>query len=235
MAWGHTRCRASWQVNSKVSVHAGGGITIIPPNIWQDNFLTGSTPFAVYPRLLSASNAPISYGVFQTTSIASCPQPYTPAGVNIFANGNPKSVAPNTVMDVNRYEQDVAALTPNGAVSALNLSGVDRNFGNGTLYTWTTGVERKLRANLTADAGYVGTASAKLPRTSFPNAYPGATAAFRAPHAHSTAPVECNWRIRRGERRDRRNRPLHLSRPANFALRNHGSWRAGHPGKLHLG
>jgi hypothetical protein len=65
-------------------------------------------------------------------------------------------------------------------VSALNLSGIDRSFGNGTLYTWTAGVERKF-GNLTGDAGYVGTASAKLPRTSFPNAYPGATAAF-APH-----------------------------------------------------
>jgi hypothetical protein len=80
-------------------------------------------------------------------------------------------------MDVDRYEQDVAALTPNGVVSALNLSGIDRSFGNGTLYTWTAGLERKL-GNLTADVGYVGTAAEKLPRVSFPNAYPGATAAF---------------------------------------------------------
>jgi hypothetical protein len=83
-------------------------------------------------------------------------------------------------MDVNRYEQDVAALTPNGVVSALNLSGIDRSFTNGTLYTWTAGLERKI-GNLTADASYVGTAAEKLPRYSFPNAYPGATPAF-APH-----------------------------------------------------
>jgi hypothetical protein len=176
-AWG-PRVQASWQVTNKLTAHAGAGITTIPPNIWQDNFLTGSTPFAVYPRLQSTSNAPIRYG-FQITP-AQIPAPYTPQGANIFANGNPKSVAPNTAMDVNRYEQDMAALTPNGVVSALNLSGIDRSFGNGTLYTWTAGVERKF-GNLTGDAGYVGTASAKLPRTSFPNAYPGATAAF-APH-----------------------------------------------------
>jgi hypothetical protein len=42
--WG-PRIQSAWQVTSKLSVHAGGGITIIPPNIWQDNFLTGSTPF----------------------------------------------------------------------------------------------------------------------------------------------------------------------------------------------
>jgi len=169
------RIQAAWQVTGKFSAHAGGGITVIQPNIWQDNYLTGSTPFAVNPRLLSASNAPIHYG-FQITP-AQLPHAYTPAGVDIFASGGANAVAPNTAMDVNRYEQDVAALTPGHVVSDLNLSGIDRSFGNATLYTWTAGLEQKL-GNLTADASYVGTASVKLPRTSFPNAYPGATAAF---------------------------------------------------------
>jgi hypothetical protein len=169
------RVQVAWQVTNKLSVHAGGGITVIPPNIWQDNFLTGSTPFAVYPRLLSAPAAAIHYG-FQLTP-AELPNVYTPQGANIFATGNTKSVAPNTVMDVNRYEQDVAALTPGHGVSDLNLSAIDRSFDNGTLYTWTLGLERKL-GNLTADASYVGTASEKLPRVSFPNAYPGAVRPF---------------------------------------------------------
>jgi hypothetical protein len=175
--WG-PRVQAAWQVTSKLQAHAGGGITAIPPNMWQDNSLTGSTPFAVYPRLLSASGAPISYG-FQITP-SQLPHVYTPAGADIFASGKTTTVAPNTVMDVDRYEKDVAALTPSHVVSALNLSGVDRSFGNGTLYTWTAGLERKL-GNLTADASYVGTAGVKLPRISYPNAYPGATPAF-APH-----------------------------------------------------
>ncbi|MGA9672875.1 MAG: TonB-dependent receptor [Terracidiphilus sp.] len=175
--WG-PRVQAAWQVSSKLSAHAGGGITVIPPNIWQDNFLTGSTPFAVYPRLLSASNAPINYGVFQITP-AQVPIAYTPTGVDILAKGT-KNIPANTVMDVDRYEKDMAALTPSHVVSALNLSGIDRSFGNGSLYTWTVGLERKL-GNLTADASYVGTAGVKLPRYSFPNAYPGATPAF-APH-----------------------------------------------------
>jgi hypothetical protein len=83
-------------------------------------------------------------------------------------------------MDVDRFEKDMAALTPGGVVSALNLSGINPSFGNGTLYTWTLGLERKL-GNLTADAAYVGTAAEKLPRYSFPNAFPGASPAF-APH-----------------------------------------------------
>jgi hypothetical protein len=175
-AW-EPRLQATWQISKKISAHAGSSIMFIPPNIWQDNFLTGSTPFAVYPRLLSASNAPIPYG-FKLTP-AQLPKAYTPDGVNILA-GATKSIAPNTVMDMNRYEQDVAALTKGNVVSDLNLSGIDRGFGNATLYTWTAGLERKF-GNLTADASYVGTAGVKLPRSSFPNAYPGATPAF-APH-----------------------------------------------------
>ncbi len=175
--WG-PRVQAAWQATKKLQAHAGGGITVIPPNIWQDNFLTGSAPFAVMPRLLSAANAPISYG-FKITP-AQLPQAETPAGANIFPNGRTNTVAPNTVMDVNEYEQKVAELTAGNVVSDLNLSGVDRDFGNGTLYTWTAGVERSL-GNLVADASYVGTAAEHLPRISFPNAYPGATAQF-APH-----------------------------------------------------
>jgi hypothetical protein len=129
----------------------------------------------VYPRLLSASNAPIQYG-FQITP-SQLPKAYTPTGVDIFASGKSTTVAPNTILDVDRYEKDVAALTPNGVVSALNLSGIDLSFGNATLYTWTAGLERKF-GNLTADAAYVGTAGVKLPRYSYPNAYAGATPEF---------------------------------------------------------
>jgi hypothetical protein len=81
---------------------------------------------------------------------------------------------------VDRYEKDVAALTPGHVVSALNLSGIDASFDNATLYTWTLGLERKF-GNLVGDAAYVGTAAEKLPRYSFPNAYPGASPGF-APH-----------------------------------------------------
>jgi hypothetical protein len=169
------RVQTSWQATNNLSFNAGGAITVIQPNIWQDNFLTGSTPFVVYPRLVAASGAPISYG-FQITP-SQLPRVYTPQGVDIFASGNPKDVPPNTVMDVNRYEQDIAALTPSHVVSALSLSAIDRSFGNGTLFTWTTGVERKI-GSLTADASYVGTAAEKLPRYGFPNAYPGASPGF---------------------------------------------------------
>src|SRR6185437_7662900 len=94
-------------------------------------------------------------------------------------------IAPNTIMDVDRYEKDVAALTPGHVVSALNLSGIDASFNNATLYTWTLVLERKF-GNLVGDAAYVGTAAEKLPRYSFPNAYPGASPGF-APHTEFDA------------------------------------------------
>ena len=169
------RVQMSWQVTGDLTAHAGGGITVIPPNIWQDNFLTGSTPFVVYPRVLAAARAPLAYG-FQITP-SELPRVYTPQGVDIFASGNPKDVPPNTVMDVNRYEQDIAALTPSHVVSALSLSAIDPSFGNATLFTWTTGLETKI-GGLTADASYVGTAAEKLPRVGFPNAYSGAGPGF---------------------------------------------------------
>ena len=172
--WG-PRVQIDWNAPGHVRVHAGGAITVIPPNIWQDNFLTGSTPFSVYPRVNAAKNGEIAYG-FQITP-DELPPTYTPQGQNVFASGNTKDVPANTVMDVNRYQQDLAALAPGHQLSLLSLNAVDRRFGNGFLQTWTLGVERAF-GGLTADAAYVGTESFRLPRISYPNAYPGADAGF---------------------------------------------------------
>ena len=72
------RIQLDWLAAHQVHLRAGGAITTIPPNLYQDNFLTGSTPFVIYPRLTSAAAAPISYG-FQITP-NELPQVYTPAG-----------------------------------------------------------------------------------------------------------------------------------------------------------
>jgi hypothetical protein len=172
-SWG-PRVQVSWAPVKDFTVHAGGAVTVIPPNIWQDNSLTGSTPFVIYPRRQSSSSAPLAYGFTITPSML--PTAYDLSGNDILAKGS-RNIPANTPMDVDRYEKDLANVTSSGAVSALNLSGIDAKFGNGTLYTWTLGIERKI-ANLTADLGYVGTAAEKLPRTNFPNAYPGATPGF---------------------------------------------------------
>ena len=168
------RIQAAWQATPKLQIHAGGGITIIPANIWQDNFLTGSTPYAIYPRLVAAQNAPVNYGFTITPS--QLPAAYTPSGQRIAIEA-PKTVPANTVMDVDRYEKDLAALGASDIVSDLNLSGIRRGFSNARLYTWTAGFERPI-GKLVADANYVGTTSNHLPRISYPNAYPYATPGF---------------------------------------------------------
>jgi hypothetical protein len=177
------RFQITAQATSNLQVHAGGSIMAIPPNIWQDNFLTGSTPFAVYPRAVANTGAPIPYGFKITPD--QLPNAYTTSGQNIFASGARTTIPSNTILDVDRYEKDMAAVTPGHVVSALNLSGIDLKFNNATLFTWTVGLERKF-GNLTADAAYVGTAAEKLPRYSFPNAYPGASPGF-APHTEFDA------------------------------------------------
>ncbi|HEX4037328.1 MAG TPA: carboxypeptidase regulatory-like domain-containing protein [Acidobacteriaceae bacterium] len=172
--WG-PRVQMDWNAPAAVRVHAGGGITVIPPNIWQDNFLTGSTPFAVYPRVNASKSGEIGYGFRITPD--ELPRTYTPQGQDVFASGDAKKVQPNTVMDVNRYQQDLAALAPGHQLSLLNLSAIDRRFGDAYLQSWTVGLERAF-GGLTADAAYVGTASFRLPRQLFPNAYPGAEPGF---------------------------------------------------------
>ncbi len=167
------RVQASVQVTRNLQAHAGGGIMVIPPNLWQDNMLTGSTPFSIYPRVVTTATTPIRYGFSITPD--QLPRVYTPSGIDIFAKWKAPEVPANTVMDVDRFQRDLAALTH--VSTPLNLSGIDRSFGNATMYTWTLGLEQKL-GNLTADAAYVGTASERLPRWGFPNGFPGASPGF---------------------------------------------------------
>jgi len=165
------RVQLDWRATDTLHLHAGGGITTIPPNIWQDNYLTGATPFVIYPHLTAAPGGIIPYG-FQITS-AQLPNFYTPSGQNVFASGKTNTVPANTVLDVERFQKDLAELSPGSQLTPINLTGIDRRFGNGYLQTWTLGLERQVNS-LTADAAYVGTAAVRLPRTTYPNGYSGA-------------------------------------------------------------
>ena len=169
------RIQVDWRATDTLNIHAGGGITTIPPNIWQDNALTGAVPFVIYPRIVAAQGAPVLYG-FQITS-AELPNFYTPSGQNVFASGKTNTVPPNTVLDIDRYQKDLAALTPGANVTPLNLTGIDRKFSNAYLQNWTLGAERQF-GKLTADAAYIGTAAVRLPRLSYPNGYSGAGPGF---------------------------------------------------------
>jgi hypothetical protein len=170
------RVRLDWKAPKGIEVTIGGAIATIPPNIWQDNFLTGSTPLVINPRFTAAPGTFIPYG-FQITP-AQLPRAYTPAGVDIYAAaGSTKRVPANTVLDVTRYERDMAALTSNPQITPLNLSGVATKFGDGYLDTWSLTLDRHF-GSLDANAAYIGTAGVKLPAMDFPNGYAGADPAF---------------------------------------------------------
>ncbi len=169
------RVRLSWRAAKDFEISAGGAITTIPPNIWQDNSLTGSIPFVISPRLTAAPGSPVPFGV--PIKPAELPNVYTPAGANIFAAHNTKLVPPNTVMDVDRFEQGIAALSASDQITPLNTSTISRDFRNAYLGTWTLGLEKHF-AGLDANAAYVGTAGVSLAAMNFPNGYPGADPAF---------------------------------------------------------
>ena len=168
------RVQLDWLALHQVHLRAGGAITTIPPNLFQDNQLTGSNPFVAYPRLTATAGAPIPYG-FQITP-DELPRAYTPGGADIFAHGT-KAVPGNTVMDLERYQRDLAALSPTHQITPLSLASIDPKFGNAYLQTWTLGLERPF-GGMVANATYVGTAAVHLARVSFLNGYPGAGPSF---------------------------------------------------------
>jgi hypothetical protein len=105
--------------------------------------------------------------------------------VNILASGNSKSVPPNTVWDVDRFDQALAALTPSHLISPLNANAISQDFRNAYMGTSSLSLERSVRG-FSLNAGYIGTAGIDLPAINFPNAFPGATAAF-APYTRFTS------------------------------------------------
>jgi hypothetical protein len=169
------RARISWNARKNLWLRAGAAITTVPPNIWQDNQLTGAAPYVDYPRLTASRGAPLLYGTRITPQ--DLPGVYTPDGANILASGNSKDVPANTVWDIDRFAQEIAALTASHRVSPLNVNAISQDFRNAYLETWSVVLEQAF-GQLNASAAYVGTAGVSLPAVNFPNGYSGATAAF---------------------------------------------------------
>ncbi|MBZ5585635.1 MAG: TonB-dependent receptor [Acidobacteriia bacterium] len=171
--WG-PRVGMEWRAGNTV-LRAGGAVTTLLVNLWQDNSLTGSNPFVVYPRLTAAPGQPIRFGT--TITPQQLPAIYTTAGSLVFAAGDSRQTPANTLMDVQRFERDLSALSPDGRITPLTVSGIARNFSGGYMGTWTAGLEQRF-AGATLNAAYVGTAGIHLPAMDYPNGYTGASPAF---------------------------------------------------------
>ncbi len=173
--WG-PRLGLEYRLSDKTVLRAGGAITTLLINLYQDNLLTGGTPFVFYPRITAAPGDVIPFGRNIITP-AELPPVYSTSGSLIFASGDSKNVPPNTTMDVLRFEQDLAAISPDHRIVPLAVVGFSPNFRNGYIGTWTASLERHL-GSATLNAAYVGTAGIKLPVTDSPNGYAGAQPPF---------------------------------------------------------
>lgn len=168
--WG-PRLAFDWKLNEKTILRAGGAITTILPNLWQDNVVTGGLPFVVAPVMTASPGAPLP---FSSTPVALVlPQPYTTGGKLIFATGNSMDVPANTEMDVPRFQREVAALSPDRQTRPLTAQSMSSDFRNGYIGSYTAGIDRDL-GDVKLSAAYVATMGVKLVRLDFPNGYSGA-------------------------------------------------------------
>ncbi len=172
--WG-PRLALDYAVGEHTVLHAGGGIMSIIPNLWQDNFLTGSMPFIFTPYVNALPGAPLP---FQNAVVPlNLPPVYTSAGALLFPQGRDTVVPSNTQLDLDRFQNDLTALTPGHQPQLLSVEGIAREFRNGYIGTYSAGVEHDFR-DVKLGVSYVATAGVHLSTVFSPNSYGGADPAF---------------------------------------------------------
>jgi hypothetical protein len=172
--WG-PRLSAEWRVRNSTVLRAGGGITTMLPNLWLDNFLTGGFPFMVNPNLTALPGAPVPFENAVTTFLL--PPVYTTAGSLAYPTLRTSEVAANTEADMPRFLADLSALTPGHQPQPISVFGMQPNFRNGYIGSYTAGIEQTFK-DVVFNASYVGTAGVKLAGTTSPNSYSGASPEF---------------------------------------------------------
>ena len=185
--WG-PRLGLDWSLDSRTVFHAAAGITTLLPNIFQTNFITSTNPFVISPYISAAPGSPVPFENLVTQF--QLPELFTTQGQPLFATGRTTDVAPNTAWDLQRFEDDLAALTPGHQIRALNVTGVVGNFRNGYIATYTAGVDHDF-GQIKANASYVATIGVGLPAIAFPNGYGGASPEF-APYTQFNAAGQVN-------------------------------------------
>ncbi|HZQ96745.1 MAG TPA: TonB-dependent receptor [Candidatus Sulfotelmatobacter sp.] len=180
--WG-PRLEVDYSPGRHTVLHAGGAITTLIPNLWQDNFLTAAIPFVFAPSIFAQPAEPIPFQ--NTFAPVSLPTAYDIQGQPIFPTGRSEDVAPNTVMDLVRFQNDLNALAP-GNVQLLNITGIAKDFANGYIGSWTAGIDHDF-GDFKFSTAYVATTGIHLPRVYNPNGYGGACQGF-APFTQFSAP-----------------------------------------------
>ncbi len=172
--WG-PRASVDFAVTAHTALHAGGAITTILPNLWQDNFVTGAFPLIFQPLITALPDVPVRFQ--NNVAPVALPTVYNTQGQPLFPGGDSSKVAPNTPVDLQRFQDDLAAITPGHEVQLFNTGAIARNFRNGYIGTWTAGIDRDFHS-VKLSAAYVGTAGIHLASVFSPNGYAGADPAF---------------------------------------------------------
>ncbi|HYL63877.1 MAG TPA: hypothetical protein VE077_14755 [Candidatus Methylomirabilis sp.] len=172
--WG-PRMSVDYGISKHTTLHAGGAITTILPNLWQDNYLTGAMPFVFQPVVTAQPTVAVSFSP-QVVPVT-LPQPYTTAGQLLFASGDSSKVAANTPIDLPRFQRDLEALTPGKEVQLFTTPSIAQSFRNGYIGTYTLGFDQDI-GGVKLSASYVGTAGVHLASVFSPNGYEGASDGF---------------------------------------------------------
>ncbi len=172
--WG-PRLALDYRLSKNTVLHAGGAITSLLTNLWQDNFLTGNIPFGTTPYVFAQPGVPVPFS--NSVAEVQLPPVYTPDGQPLFPTGNPADVAPNTQIDIPRYQRDLSALTPGNQLQLLSTFGIAKDFRNGYIETYMAGFDHDF-GDLRFSTSYVGTEGVDLAAIFSPNGYSGASPGF---------------------------------------------------------
>ncbi|MDP9337785.1 MAG: carboxypeptidase-like regulatory domain-containing protein [Acidobacteriota bacterium] len=172
--WG-PRLSVDYAVTTRTTVHAGGAITTLLPNLWQDNFVTGSFPLNFQPVITALPDVAVP---FHNTAVPlMLPDVFSTAGQPLFPSGDSSRVPANTQVDLQRFQNDLAGITPGNEVQLFNLGVIDRHFRNGYIGTYTAGIDHDF-GNAKLSVAYMATAGIHLPIVYSPNGFTGADPAF---------------------------------------------------------
>ncbi len=172
--WG-PRVSADYAATKRTTFRLGAGITTLLPNLWQDNAVTGGFPLVFQPLITAVPGTPVPF--HHTVFPLALPDVYTTGGDMLFPNGNSGGVAANTQIDVQRFQNDVEALTPGHEPQLVTASFMSRDFRNGYVGTYTAGFDHDF-GGVKLSSSYIGAAGIHLPNLFAPNGYSGADSSY---------------------------------------------------------
>ena len=121
--WG-PRIAADYALTKHTMLHAGAAITTLLPNLWLENFVTGGFPLVFQPIITALPGVPVAFS--NTVVPTPLPDPFTIQGTPLFPNGDSSKVPANTQIDLQKYQSDLAAITPGHEVQLFTPGVISR-------------------------------------------------------------------------------------------------------------